>query len=134
MDREFKFRAYDPSTNKMFIPDVVTGHTGSVYETGRDYEDGIRADGCPLMQYTGLKDKNEVEIYEGDVIRIKQGECIGTSADGEEEWIEIIGQVLFEDAMFVFDGHSAGTLPLSAYKDDLEIIGNIYQNPELLKQ
>ena len=83
--------------------------------------------------FTGLKDKNGKDVYESDVIRIKQGECVGMSADGSvEEWIEIQGQVLFEDAMFVFEGHSAGTLPLSAYKDEIEVIGNIYSNPELL--
>lgn len=86
------------------------------------------------MQWTGLLDKNGKEIYEGDIIRIEHCECVGQSTDGsEEEWISCEGEVFFEDAMFVFEGHSAGSLPLYAYKDDLEVIGNIYENEDLLK-
>jgi uncharacterized phage protein (TIGR01671 family) len=90
-----------------------------------------------IMQYTGLKDKNGVEIYEGDVIYIKQGQCVGHEQvyeDYREIWKPITGPVIFDDGAFSFEGHEAGSLPLFAYIDDLEVIGNIYQNPELIKE
>lgn len=140
--REIKFRGLFKSINGNSI--MVFGNYVKSYCDGKEYHEIERSDindfakytvePETVSQYTGLKDKNGKEIYEGDIISILEGECVGHDADGTEEWIEVIGSVSFEDGMFVFDGHSAGTLPISAYKDDIEIIGNIYSNPELLKE
>ena len=67
-----------------------------------------------LMQYTGLKDKNGKEIYEGDVVRHTQLEYVG----------EIVWPRYVET--------SAGEDYKEMQNDYLEIIGNIYENPELL--
>jgi uncharacterized phage protein (TIGR01671 family) len=74
-----------------------------------------------LMQYTGLKDKNGKEIWEGDVVRVKWGG---------------IGDVVFEDGGFVSRGES-GRVKYPVCESDvaareLEVIGNIYENPELV--
>lgn len=110
--REIKFRAWDKQ------------HKGMV-----TWEQALRnfkmdefftpMDDFALMQNTGLKDKNGVEIYEGDIIDYKDL----TVFDGDRT-----EQVHFENGRFMF-----GTLNCS--RPELwEVIGNIYENPELLKE
>lgn len=80
---------------------------------------------CELMQYTGLKDKNGVEIYEGDVI--KSLNYLGN----RDITPIIIGVVEYRLGGF---GIEKG-LYLGAYQqEDIEVIGNIYENPELLEK
>ena len=73
-----------------------------------------------LMQYTGLKDKNGKEIYEGDV-----------GVDGEND---AYYEVVFDEGAFVshYDGNI--TEYLSETASQMEIIGNIFENPELLQE
>ncbi len=81
-----------------------------------------------LMQYTELKDKNGVEIYEGDIIK--------AATLGWDEPIESIYEVVFEQGMFGIIAKKLTTtsqmLKLTAF--ETEIIGNIYENSELLEE
>ena len=92
-------------------------------------------------QYTGLTDKNGKKIFEGDIIRLtppkESGEIyIPTPRNPQEDRIL---KVIFFDGMFAVDmskwfkyGH--GKVALQTYETNrIEIIGNIYDNPELLK-
>ncbi|MGQ3503956.1 YopX family protein [Enterococcus faecalis] len=124
-----KFRAWDKNTNDMV--DVKTidlekdGSIGCIV----DYN-GINLDvsECVLMQSTGLKDKNGVEIFEGDIVQYRDGEysylgivkrdCYQFFIDG----IEPDDNYDFIDVSNTFDGTSS-----------LEILGNIHENPELLE-
>ena len=79
-----------------------------------------------IGQYTGLKDKNGKKIFEGDIV--KDDYCIYEVVyDGNGYYIEVVK--LLKEC-----GTQKGILyDLSDYKD-LEVIGNIYDNPELLKE
>ena len=86
-----------------------------------------------LMQYTGLKDKNSKEIYEGDVVEI-QGELI-RQQDGSARPIDEISLVKWESKRLTGENLFAGFRGLDFGTSNIEIkvIGNIYENKELLK-
>jgi len=73
-----------------------------------------------LLQYTGHKDKNGVEIYDGYIVRDKYG-------------VKIPMVVTWDDAGFRTLGKHNGEQYVGYVKDSCEVIGNIYENPELLK-
>ena len=78
-----------------------------------------------LMQYTGLKDKNGIEVFEGDVI------------EETDEELLTIAQVKWNQKSAMFELHEC-RLPLIGSDDGealgCKVVGNIYENPELLKQ
>ena len=99
------------------IPDEAEIDSGySLYES---YEINPET----TCQYTGLKDKNGNRIWENDIVRIKN------SMD------EGIGNIEFYGGMWYVDGEPSNSLhDIVEYDDgELEVIGNIFDNPELLK-
>lgn len=85
----------------------------------------------PLMQYTGLKDKNGKEIYEGDIYK-SHYKYENKSAKRTDKF-RIIGKVIFKAPCFRLEGLGKNIGAIVPLLTDGEIIGNIYENPELLK-
>lgn len=123
--REIKFRAWHKSTGTMF--NVHGWHSEFVFEDtlngcGATETNPCKIEYCELMQFTGLKDKNGVDIYEGDIIEIFDDESTK-------------GQVIFNEGSFRLYEKTTYYSHLSAYNPSgmCEIIGNIYENPDLLQ-
>ncbi len=88
-----------------------------------------------LMQFTGLKDRNGKEIYEGDIVNLSYLSLPYEEADDDEcEIITHKGVIHYECGSFWFAGEGLSENCHFHYNDaDREIIGNIYENPDLLE-
>ena len=141
--REIKFRAWDGK--KM----TQNGIHISLHGYQWNWVDGQSLHGSeintyPLMQFTGLLDKNSVEIYEGDIVKyegyrekftglVKFGEFDAYWPTGAHEWASAIGYyVSVKDQPYSLSA-------MSSFKHDgtpfttIEIIGNLHENLELIK-
>ena len=126
--REIKFRAWDKLTKTMiqnycYMENGFRFH-GYDLTNNTHYIDAV-------MQYTGLKDKNGKEIYEDDIIRVTDDICLDPGH-------HVDFRVVFKNGAFVGDevGKTKDAWYYvdwpSQYFDNCEIIGNIYENPELV--
>ena len=126
--REIKFRVWDIGSQKMrlvkeisFRLDYVEDIDGAVSGITVQTDDGDEA--CLnfiLMQYTGLKDKNGKEIYEGDVL---QSDVQGYEGDYSNGIIVI--------SNIISTGNISYKIEIQEY--GMRVVGNIYENPELIK-
>jgi len=121
--REIKFRAWDKRDKVMYcgVEKGIDFDDRSHYEFKNflGYQKKEDYHEWELMQYTGLKNKNGKEIYEGDIVSLYKESFI----------------VKFNEGEFVGDNSdfTEGILSASELKDS-EVIGNIYENKELLKE
>jgi hypothetical protein len=123
MSRDIKFRSWDAKTQTMNARPVIYG--GVWYESlehfDRDISNVDVPKGKSLMQYTGLKDKNGVEIYEGDI-------CTWFVNDHD-----VTGEVYYTDQSFDLRSPKRGSIGWDSYRGEVLAIGNIHENPELLQ-
>lgn len=112
--RDMKFRAYDKK-NKSWIysSHQSNKNTGWFWDLVDKYD-------CEVMQFIGLPDKNDKEIWEGDIIKVANGDvCVIEFVDAAFLATVVIGKWNFRTYNF--------------YYRTGEVIGNIYDNPELLE-
>jgi hypothetical protein len=129
MTRPIKFRFYDKEYKQWReLPDLYGDYQASAFRT---YGDGFEirhflsgeaqekflSGEIIAQQFTGLLDKSGREIYEGDILKI---------GDREKE-------VIFNMGMFFIDESYGDITPVSEVDNIVEIIGNKFENPELLK-
>ena len=128
-----KYRAYDGgSLNRMYQPDEVMVGNGDIWIIDEDSVAGewIVNNDIHLMQSTGLLDKNGKEIFEGDIVQFE--DCY-TETDflyvntGIVEWSQGSFTITNRDSVEMGDLLDGEFL-------DVTIIGNVYENPELLEE
>lgn len=116
--REIKFRFFDRQKNYMAYAGPETGLTD-----GDLLDYGMKA-GYPVMQFTGLRDKNGVKIYEGDAIHL--------------QWIHnYTGSIEFRHGTFCMVSAEKEIIVRTLgelYAHNISVIGNIHQHPHLLEQ
>jgi uncharacterized phage protein (TIGR01671 family) len=147
--REIKFRAWDKEKKRMmkvdsmgFTTDDLLGKRWNCYllELEDSFFDGKQcgyyyqnAENVDIMQFTGLRDKNDKDIFEGDIIKFSWFYNVGENQDRIDEDTAV---VKFTDGMFYIDECEAGQwigaplISVFAESGQVEIIGNIHEKEE----
>ncbi|MDT2932416.1 YopX family protein [Lactococcus lactis] len=125
-----KFRAWDKEENRMIDDyEVLISSDGCAYYN--HYEGGLRDLGfdVEIMQSTGLKDKNGVEIFEGDIVNYVKSFTNPMTGSGSLSINKNL-RIIFKDAEFTADGID---IRLKKIVSHMEVIGNIWEDGELLE-
>lgn len=132
--REIKFRAWDLKDRKMY-------YCVSVWDNYCSWDaDSFKSeDEAIIMQYAGIRDKNNKEIYEGDIVTLRRIAYPKHPLQHEETEKHLLVKWSF-DGFVLYDerGRNIRYHSLRPFRKEaemsLEVIGNIYENPELLKE
>lgn len=116
--RIIKFRVWNDRDSRpecrMIYDPTFTWNFKTIMDDGDEWD-------LPVMQFTGVLDKNGKEIFENDIVRFDVWE--------NEQWYTIEAEITFHNGAFVLNsGHA-----LYLADESVSIIGNRFQNPELLK-
>ena len=128
--REIKFRAWFKAKQEMISWKQLSlefkdGFTTIWIPKNKSIEDAYDLDDIELMQYTGLKDKSGTEIYEGDIVK--------HSSEYNEEFTAAI---IYDRGVFALEDDERlpyVQYPLHDWNKSLEVIGNVFEDSELLE-
>ena len=128
MQDRFKFKFWDKTIKKMRYGDIQLAFNGQPFVL-EDSSKGLTVvdiDDIEILQCTGLKDKDGKLIYEGDIIYKK-----GTkNYKGEKMYSKVVWSQMYAE-FNISDDNGIHQMPNNS--NNIEIIGNIYENPELLE-
>lgn len=138
MQRQFKFRAW---TGISMEYNVMVGFLGAFYVGGMNPKDTacmsefntIYSEQVPVMQFTGMLDKDGKEIYEGDIVTIEPKEMWNTFEKAVVEYAKEARDRYGFVVEYKRKVDVKGFDELRRKVGVIQVIGNIYQNPELLK-
>ena len=133
--REIKFRVWHPDEGNMYYFNCFKEITD--WQADDFYRADNTDDACvDFMQFTGLHDENGKEIYEGDIIEFSYDMFVGNF-----DTFVAKGKVVFEEGAFYVEAfenerttEGEAYLLYSINLDTIEVIGNIYENKELLNE
>lgn len=140
MNREIKFRGKRVDNGEWVYGNLIQNkdacfiaekmqysHLDYCWDCGKPFDDCYKVIPETIGQYTGLKDKNGTEIFEGDILK-KDG-CWSIRIEYEDGtyWIKDLDKTRYNNEITC--------IPISLFDiNTWEVIGNIYENPELLKE
>lgn len=119
--REIKFRGKDIETGKWWYGNLTVGKSSHIGNWAFGSYWHAKVDSDTVGQYTGLKDKNGSEIYEGDIVKHKGFAIYTIEFECLKSWYYMRDKYDDEDSLYL--DHK-----------NIEIIGNIYDNSELLSK
>ena len=119
INNEIIYRAWDKNKKKMLCFESLKDFKIGFFSNNYDYN---------LMRYTGVNDSDWDEIYEGDIVLIQSIESDGDDFD------DFYGIVNFSDGSFFIAGENIHNWNIEGYGDNLRVVGNVYENIELLNK
>ena len=142
--KELKFRAFHKPSKKLFgicyldfKNKMISSRQKVIGQGKRVYFDTVDYDlkDCELMQFTGLKDVDGKDIFEGDIVEVEFDDYYSNNSFTIDEDEKFIGEIVFEDFGYYIkfpDMCFMSIIDIVDYEFNIKILGNIHQNSELL--